>query len=121
MSWTFQGGLPVYQQIASAIRSDIIGGKYPPASQFPSVRQLAFEAAVNPNTMQRALIQLEQEGLLLAKGTVGRFVTEDPALLEKARNNTAKDLTEAFWKNCKQMGFSKEEIICLLSEQEEEE
>lgn len=120
MGWSFQSGLPVYLQIASAIRADIISGKYAPSGQIPPVRQLAFEASVNPNTMQRALLQLEQEGLLTAKGTVGRFVTEDPSILEKARRDAAKELITDLLKGCRRMGFQKDEIIHLLYEQEDE-
>ena len=118
MAWSFYANSPVYQQIASRIRADILNGKYPAEEQFPSVRQLASEAAVNPNTMQRALSQLEQDGLLLSKGTAGRFVTEDKEILKMAKRNAAKELVLSFKRGCKQMGFSKDEIIQLLQEEE---
>lgn len=119
MAWIFQGDLPVYLQIASKIRADIIRGKYSAEEQIPSVRQLAFDAAVNPNTMQRALTQLESEGLLIAKGTVGRFVTEDSAVLEKARYNAANELINTFLNGCIEMGFEKDEIAKMILSKEE--
>ncbi|MBQ4052563.1 MAG: GntR family transcriptional regulator [Clostridia bacterium] len=121
MAWSFQGNHPVYLQIASRIRSDIIRGKYSCDQQIPPVRQLAFEAAVNPNTMQRALMQLEQEGLLVSKGTVGRFVTEDAAVLDDARRKAAVELIDSLLIGCKQMGFQKKEIIQMLNETEDTE
>ncbi|MBQ7795417.1 MAG: GntR family transcriptional regulator [Lachnospiraceae bacterium] len=116
MGWSFHGNLPVYLQIASKIRADIISGKYTAEEQIPPVRQLAYEAAVNPNTMQRALAQLEAEGLLIARGTVGRFVTENPEILAKARHKAADELIEAFLSGCREMGFESNEIMQMLIE-----
>lgn len=121
MAWSFQGNIPVYLQITTKIRSEILSGKYAAEEQIPPVRQLAYEAAVNPNTMQRALAQLEQEGLLIAKGTVGRFVTEDPEVLTKARRKAADELIGTLLSGCRQMGFEKEEIMQMLKEKEEEQ
>ena len=81
MTWQFRGHSPVYRQIVRHIRADILNGCYQPDEQIPPVRQLAMEAGVNPNTMQRALSALEDEGLLVSRGTVGRFVTSDEAAL----------------------------------------
>lgn len=119
MSWKFQGNLPVYLQIASKIRADIISGKYSAEEQIPSVRQLAFEAAVNPNTMQRALTQLETEGLLISKGTIGRFVTENEEILQSARYSAADELIHSFLSGCREMGFKKDEIVQMLLNKEE--
>lgn len=119
MGWNFQGNGPVYLQIASMIRADIIRGKYVADEQIPPVRQLAYNAAVNPNTMQRALSCLEQDGLLYSKGTSGRFVTGDTEVLAKARRDAADELIRSFLQGCEQMGLSKEEIISMLNEKEE--
>ena len=121
MAWSFQGNNPVYLQITTKIRSDILSGKYAAEEQIPPVRQLAYEAAVNPNTMQRALSVLEQEGLLVAKGTVGRFVTEDPEVLTRARRKAADELISTLLSGCRQMGFEKEEIMQMLKEKEGEQ
>ncbi len=104
-------------QIVSRIRADILGGKYPPDSQIPAVRQLALEAAVNPNTMQRALTQLEDDGLLAARGTVGRFVTSDQKILAKAREALKKETLEGLVNDAEAVGITREEIIAYLTQE----
>ena len=76
MSWSFTSDSPIYLQIAEIIKFRILRGEYPPGTRIPSVRELAQEAAVNPNTMQRALALLKSEGLLITRRTTGRTVTE---------------------------------------------
>ncbi len=85
MDWKFTGDRPVYQQIMDKIRCAVISGEFSPGGKVPAVRDLAAEARVNPNTMQRALHELESEGLLIADSTAGRYVTEDPGVLEAVR------------------------------------
>ena len=92
MSWNFDGVTPLFQQVANRVRTDILNGKYHPDEQLPSVRQFAFDASVNPNTMQKALSLLESEGLLYTKGTAGRFVTSDADVIEKARKKLRKEI-----------------------------
>lgn len=81
MEWKFTGGEPVYQQIMEHFRSAVLLGEYPAGSRIPSVRELAAQAKVNPNTMQRALYELEREQLLICNGTLGRYVTQDEMVL----------------------------------------
>ena len=92
MNWKFTGDRPVYQQIMALIRGAILKGELPPGGKVPSVRDLAAEAQVNPNTMQRALTELEREGLLVSGGTSGRSVTENPEVLEKMREKALDEL-----------------------------
>ena len=80
MGWTLDKNRPIYLQLVETLQSRIVSGAYPPGAKIDSVRDLAAEAAVNPNTMQRALAELEQSGLLRAERTAGRFVTEDKTL-----------------------------------------
>ena len=82
MSWNLNPEYPIYTQIMEHITSDIISGTYAPGSKLPSVRELAQTAGVNPNTMQKALSELEHTGLLYSQRTSGRFVTEDLAMIE---------------------------------------
>ena len=100
MNWKFTGERPVYQQIVATIRAAILTGEYPPGMKVPSVRDLAAQAQVNPNTMQRALTELEREGLLLGGGTSGRTVTAQEDVLSAARdmalNEVAKECAEKF-------------------------
>ena len=90
MQLKFSGNRPVYIQIMEQVRSAIVTGELPPGGRVPPVRDLAAQAQVNPNTMQRAMLELEREGLVIAKGTLGRFVTEDPETLQTMRQ-TARD------------------------------
>lgn len=119
MSWSFDKHTPVYIQIADKICKQIITGEYAPEAQIPSVRQLAFMAAVNPNTVQRALAELESEGIIYSKGTLGRFVTSDKALIEQARHRAAKQLVSDFTNQAKLLNISKEELIKMMEEENE--
>ena len=100
MNWKFTGDRPVYQQIMATIRGAVLKGELPPGKKIPSVRDLAAEAQVNPNTMQRALTELEREGLLVSGGTSGRSVTEEESVLtgmkEEILRELAKDCAEKF-------------------------
>ncbi len=100
MNWKFSGDRPVYQQIMATVRGGILRGELPPGGKVPSVRDLAAEAQVNPNTMQRALTELEREGLLVGGGTSGRTVTTDEAVLsamkERILLELARDCAEKF-------------------------
>ena len=81
MAWELDSDRPIFLQIVARIQSDIITGVYPPGAKLPSVRELAVEAAVNPNTMQKAFAELERSGLVYSRRTSGRFITEDTALI----------------------------------------
>ncbi len=92
MNWKFSGDRPVYQQIMATLRGGILRGELPPGGKVPSVRDLAAEAQVNPNTMQRALTELEREGLLVGGGTSGRRVTTDEAVLTSMKERILLEL-----------------------------
>ena len=117
MPWRFHNRSPVFVQIADRIRADILRGVYPPGSQIPPVRQLAFEAAVNPNTMQRALSALEEEGLIYSKGTVGRFVTEDSAVLDAAVRTVHDSAMRTMLDEALAMGIPREELIEFIKKE----
>ncbi len=119
MGWHFVPQIPVYLQIVSRIRADILSGHYPADSQIPSVRQLALEAAVNPNTMQRALGELESEGLLCSHGTAGRFVTADTGVLETARQQQRQEELERLLERARALGLSKAQLLYYINEKEE--
>ena len=111
MAWKFESGLPLTEQIADRIRTDIINGVYKSSEPFPTVRQLAFEASVNPNTMQKALCIIEEEGLLVTLSTQGRIVTEDLALIEKARVGYQRKQLDSFIARAKELSITKEQFI----------
>ena len=92
MNWKFTGDRPVYQQIMAAIRGAILKGELAPGKKVPSVRDLAAEAQVNPNTMQRALTELEREGLLVGGGTSGRTVTTNETVLKAMKDRILEEL-----------------------------
>ena len=92
MKWEFSNDAPIYSQLIAQIKVGIVSGAFPPGERLPSVRDLATEAGVNPNTMQRALTELEREGLLVSGGTSGRSVTQDEAVLVAMREQTLEEL-----------------------------
>lgn len=116
MAWKFSGDRPVYLQIAERIKKAVLSGVYPPGEQIPSVRQLALEAAVNPNTVQHAFTELENEGIILSRGTQGRFVTEDAETIEVCRQEMAQQYVQVFLKDIAHLGISKEQAITMIKE-----
>ena len=114
MNWKFAGDRPVYQQIMAAIRGAILKGELPPGGKVPSVRDLAAQAQVNPNTMQRALADLECEGLMHSNRTSGRYVTEDRSMIAQIREQIADERISEFLAGMSQLGFTEQEILSLL-------
>lgn len=121
MAWSFSTDRPVYLQIAERIRRSVLSGEYPPGGQIPSVRQLALEAAVNPNTVQHAFSDLEHEGIILSKGTQGRFVTEDRQVIELVRQEIAMECVRGFLRDLKQLAIDPEQAISMIKEAEHEQ
>ncbi len=111
MAWHFSSGAPVYLQVVSRIRADILNGVYSAEEQIPSVRQLAFEAGVNPNTMQKAFAVLEEEHLFVTRGTVGRFITTDTAVLAKARETLRRETALRCVADGRAVGMEPAELI----------
>ena len=114
MSWNLDSSRPIYTQIVERISLDIIAGKYQPGARLPSVRDFASEAGVNPNTMQKALAELEREDLVHSERTSGRFITEDTAMIEKMREELATTQIQDFFEQMQQMGFDTEKTIALI-------
>jgi len=111
VAWQFSSRAPVYLQIVSRIRADILSGVYKADEQIPPVRQLAFEAGVNPNTMQRAFSVLESEQLFVTRGTLGRFITTDEAVLAAARETLRRETVAKLTEEALAMGLTPEELI----------
>jgi DNA-binding transcriptional regulator YhcF (GntR family) len=88
MNWCFQSDRPIYIQLKEQLELNIISGAYPPGMKLPSVRDMASEASVNPNTLQKALSELEREGLVYTQRTSGRYVTEDEKMIMQAKKGT---------------------------------
>lgn len=114
MAWDFKSDRPIYTQVLEKIRFHIISGIYPAGSKLPSVRDLAAEASVNPNTMQKALSELERSGLIYSQRTSGRYVTEDENMIKKVREDMATEQIRDFFKLMKDLGYSPEETVALI-------
>ena len=114
MNWKFAGDRPVYQQIMENIRGAVLRGELPPGGRVPSVRELAMQAQVNPNTMQRALTELERDGLVYSQRTAGRFVTEDTEMIRTAKEELAHRQIKGFLTAMLRLGYEKAEILSLV-------
>ena len=121
MEWTFSADLPIYSQLVAQIKLAIVSGVYLPGERLAPVRELAMEAGVNPNTMQRALQELEREGMVYTQRTSGRFVTEDTKVIESAKKLLAEREIKSFRAQMTRLGYPKEEIVSLLEASIEEE
>ncbi|KFX58650.1 GntR family transcriptional regulator [Clostridium botulinum] len=114
MGWEFKDDRPIYLQLIDQLQLRIISGIYITGDKLPSVRELASEASVNPNTMQKALTELERKNLVFTQRTSGRFITEDIDLINKIRNDIAKKEIESFLNNMKNIGYAQNEIINIM-------
>lgn len=121
MAWTLDADRPIYTQLVEKIQMDIVSGFYKVGDKIPPVRELATEAAVNPNTMQKALAELERLGLLYTQRTSGRFVTEDEEMINKVKEEMASKHIKVFLENMKQLGYDVEETISVIKELKREE
>lgn len=119
MAWKLDSDRPIYTQILEVIQYQIVAGRYQPGERLPSVRDLAAEAGVNPNTMQRALAELERNELVVTQRTSGRVVTENMEMISEVRNKLAKEQIREFVDKMKKLGFEKKEILALLEQDEE--
>ena len=116
MNWQFSNDAPIYAQLVGQIRAGIVSGAFSPGERLPSVRDLAMEAGVNPNTMQRALQELESRGLLQAQRTAGRTVTADDTALQALRRRRAGTLAAEFLHQMQALSLTEAEIETLLRE-----
>lgn len=121
MNWKFTGERPVYQQIVATIRGAVLTGELSPGTKVPSVRDLAAQAQVNPNTVQRAMAELEREGLLVSGGTSGRTVTDQEAVLSAARDDALRELARECADKFRTFGLTPAqaaELLLTLGEKE---
>lgn len=115
MPWNLDSDRPIFIQIIEKIQMDIISGLYAPGDKLPSVRELAQKASVNPNTMQKALSELERTGLVYSQRTSGRYITEDTAMITDLKSKLARDIVTQFLDNMLRLGVREDEIIPLIS------
>ncbi|MDR1796226.1 MAG: GntR family transcriptional regulator [Clostridiales Family XIII bacterium] len=117
MKWDFRGDRPIYAQLVEQIQLGILRGEYPPGSSVPSVRTLALEAEVNPNTMQKALAELETQGLLATHRTAGRTVTEDERRIGELKEKMAQEQIKAFLEGMAALGISREDAVKMIAKE----
>ena len=110
MNYIFDNERPIYIQLVEIIRIEIVSGKFKKGQRMPSVRELALIMKVNPNTMQKALIELEENGLIKTERTNGKFVTEDENIINKIKNDYADNLTQNYLFEMISLGITKQEI-----------
>ena len=112
----FQNERPIYLQIVEQMEMEIMSGHYPKGSKLPTVRELAMQYKVNPNTMQKAFVELEQRGLVFAKRTSGRYVSENESVIENVKQQAAKAKTQEYIRYVRQLGLEEEDILRLFKE-----
>lgn len=120
MAWNLASDRPIYTQIVEIIQTQIVSGFYAPGDKIPSVRDLAATANVNPNTMQRALTDLERIGLVVTNRTNGRTVTEDTQMIKDVQRELATEQIKNFFSRMKELGYTEQDIVTFVKEVLEE-
>lgn len=121
MGWNVSDSGPIWMQLHQQLMQRISAGIYPKGSKMPTVRELASEAGVNPNTMQRALAQLEADGLVVTNRTAGRTVTEDGEVLARMCRQLAREQIQAYFDGMKRLGFTRQQAVDFVQTWKEEE
>ncbi len=116
MDRSLEDNMPIYMQIMNSIRDAIASGELAAGDKVPSVREFASEFEVNPNTMQRALMELEREGILVSERAIGRFVTDDRSRIDAMRREAGSRAADAFIRQMAGLGFSEEEMLDFFRE-----
>ena len=121
MAWTFSGDKPIFTQLVERITLDIVTGRFAPGDRLPTVRELALTAGVNPNTVQHALADAEQTGLIVTKRGDGRFVTTDESAIAAVRERYVNSLTDGFISSLRSFGLSNSEMRSIVDSKLEDE
>ncbi len=119
LAWQFTSDRPIYVQMSDQIVAGILSGTYQLGEKLPSVREFAIMASVNPNTVQRALSELESIGLIETQRNTGKFVTTEESLIEMARNKRGEALVADFLKSMADLGYTREQTLSLLEKADE--
>lgn len=114
MDWTFRPDTPIYTQLCEKLAFAIVSGAFSPGERLPAVRELAADAGVNPNTVQRALTEMERSGLVYTQRTAGRFVTEDAGRIERERQTLAEERARSFLAAMAELGYNRIQTVMLL-------
>lgn len=117
MGYEFDSNIPIYLQFRHYFRMQIVSGQLAPGERMPPVREIAVQYGINPNTVQRALTELEKDGLAYSQRTAGRFITEDRDRIAQMRQILAKETVDTFIKDIRPFGFSLDDIIDVMKSQ----
>lgn len=117
ITYSFDNERPIYLQLMEMIKIQIISGKIKPGGKLPSVRDYAHEVKVNPNTVQKALTELERENLIYTERTNGKYVTDNLSLINQLKTKIANNLIIKFIEDMNNIGISKEEIITYFKKE----
>lgn len=120
MDWELKSDRPIYTQLLEELKRRIVSGYYRPGEKLLPVRELAQEAKVNPNTMQKALSELERQGLVFAVRTTGRYITEDATLIEDTKTEFAAFHVKTYYNEMKALGYQRKEMVQFISDYKEE-
>ena len=115
MAWILQSDRPIYTQIVEKLQMQIVSGQYCPGDKLPSVRELAAQASVNPNTMQKAFAEIERSGLIITQRTSGRTVTEDLDMIKEVQQKLATNQLNIFLQQLEELGYNNTEILELVN------
>ena len=113
MPWNMDNNRPIYLQLVERIQMDIVSGVYHAGDKLPSVRELAADAAVTPNPMQKAFTELERSGLVYTQRTNGRYITEDQERISRVREELARECTQSYLSNIRRLGYEREQALAL--------
>ena len=119
MEWKYDDSLPIYTQLVEQMKRAIVSGEIAPGERLAAVREMAMEAGVNPNTMQRAFQELERCGLVYAMRSSGRYVTDEISVIDAVRDKLAEETILGFIENMSRLGFSTEESVRKIQEYRE--
>ena len=119
MNFSFNNQTPIYIQIMEVIQTDIISGKYTLGQKLPSVREFAVQFDANPNTIQKALFELEWVGLIVTERTNGKFVTSDQNVIKKVRGTKVAKIIEDFFSSMEKIGINKEQTLQIINDNKE--
>ena len=117
----FSPNVPIYLQLMDEMKRMVLSGEWPPGQKIPAVRDLALTFTVNPNTMQRALSELEHDGFVTTNRTAGRTVTTDEGLVTRMKESIAKKSIEKFIKEMAAIGYSADDVVKMIKERGEED
>lgn len=116
MAIQFDNNLPIYMQIMAYIKKQVISGQLKPGDKILSVRELATELQINPNTVQRTFQELEREGIVETRRGLGRYVTSEESKIMEIKKEMAGDLLHYFIQSMHELGFENQDIIVIVNE-----